>query len=106
MRTLVETGALAGGAAALEAGAAAVARTLPATVEDSLAARIHRLPGDARHVLQCAAAIGMEFTDSVLAPVGALSEEALESSLQALESAELVYPAVGSPSRPTSSSTR
>ena len=97
VRTLVETGALAGGAAALEAGAAAVARTLPATVEDSLAARIHRLPADARHVLQCAAAVGMEFTDAVLAPVAALSEEALESSLQALESAELVYPAVGSP---------
>jgi tetratricopeptide (TPR) repeat protein len=48
-------------------------------------------------VLQCAAAIGMEFTDAVLTPVAALSEEALESSLQALESAELVYPAVGSP---------
>ena len=97
VRTLVETGTLAGGAGALEAGAAAVARTLPATVEDSLAARIHRLPADARHVLQCAAAIGMEFTDAVLAPVAALSEETLESSLQALESAELVYPAVGSP---------
>src|SRR6185295_4993350 len=77
-------------------GAAVAARTLPATVEDTLAARIHRLPADARHVLQCAAAIGMEFTDAVLAPVAALAEDALDGGLRALEAAEFVYPVVGS----------
>ena len=96
VRTLVETGTLAAGAGSFETGAALAARTLPATVEDSLAARIHRLPPDARHVLQCAAAIGMEFTDALLTSVSALSEGALDGSLQALEGAEFVYPAVGS----------
>ncbi len=94
VRTLVETGVHAG---SLEPGAAVSARTLPATVEDTLAARIHRLPADARHVLQCAAAIGMEFSDGVLAPVAALAEEALDGGLRALEAAEFVYPVVGSP---------
>ena len=96
VRTLVETGTLAGGAGSFETGAALAARTLPATVEDSLAARIHRLAPDARHVLQCAAAIGMEFSDAVLASVAALSEGALDGGLQTLEGAEFVYPAVGS----------
>jgi transcriptional regulator with AAA-type ATPase domain/tetratricopeptide (TPR) repeat protein len=96
VRTLAETGTLAGGAGSFETGSALAARTLPATVEDSLAGRIHRLPPDARHVLQCAAAIGMEFTDVVLASVAALSDGAVDGSLQALEGAEFVYPAVGS----------
>ena len=96
VRTLVETGTL-GAAGSLGPGAAVAARTLPATVEDTLAARIHRLPADARHVLQCAAAIGMEWSDAVLAPVAALAEDTLDGSLRGLEAAEFVYPAVGSP---------
>jgi tetratricopeptide (TPR) repeat protein len=96
VRTLVETDALAGAPGSLEPAAAMTARTLPATVEDTLAARMHRLPADARHVLQCAAAIGMEFTDAVLAPVAALAEDALDGGLRALEAAEFVYPVVGS----------
>ena len=97
VRTLAETGTLAGAAGSFGPDSTVTARTLPATVEDTLAARIHRLPADARHVLQCAAAIGMEFSDGVLAPVAALAEEALDGSLRALEAAEFVYPAVGSP---------
>ena len=97
VRTLAETGTLAGATGSLGSDAAVAARTLPATVEDTLAARIHRLPADARHVLQCAAAIGMEWSDAVLAPVAALAEDALDGSLRALEAAEFVYPAVGSP---------
>ncbi|HET8530364.1 MAG TPA: sigma 54-interacting transcriptional regulator, partial [Methylomirabilota bacterium] len=96
VRTLVETGTLAGAAGSFGPDAAVAARTLPATVEDTLAARIHRLPADARHVLQCAAAIGMEWSDAVLAPVAALAEDALDGSLRTLEAAEFVYPAVGS----------
>ena len=97
VRTLVETGTLAGAASSFGPDAAVAARTLPATVEDTLAARIHRLPADARHVLQCAAAIGMEWSDAVLTPVAALAEDALDGSLRTLEAAEFVYPAVGSP---------
>jgi transcriptional regulator with AAA-type ATPase domain len=96
VRTLAETGIIAGSPGSFQLVAEVVAHTLPATVEDTLAARIHRLPADTRHVLQCAAAIGTDFPDAVLASVADLPPDALDSSLRALEDAEFVYPAAGS----------
>jgi tetratricopeptide (TPR) repeat protein len=92
VRTLVETGGLAGAPGAYRVADSVVVRTLPATVEDTLAARIHRLPADVRHVLQCAAAIGIEFAHDVLTSLVNLGEETLAMSLRALEDAEFVYP--------------
>jgi transcriptional regulator with AAA-type ATPase domain/tetratricopeptide (TPR) repeat protein len=91
VRTLAETGALAGrpGGPPPES----VAHLLPATVEDTLAARMNRLPSDARHVVQCAAAIGTDFSDAVLSEVADIAPEALEAHLRVLEEAEFVYPA-------------
>jgi transcriptional regulator with AAA-type ATPase domain/tetratricopeptide (TPR) repeat protein len=96
VRMLSEAGILAGGAGGLQLAAEGGAHALPATVEDTLAARIHRLPADARHVLQCAAAIGADFADVVLAAVTDVSEDVLDASLRTLEEAEFVYPAASS----------
>ncbi len=91
VRTLAETGVLASGAGSTPPPAGVVTRTLPATVEDTLAARMHRLPADARHVVQCAAAIGMDFSDTILAQVADVAPEALEATLRQLEESEFVY---------------
>jgi len=95
VRTLVETGGLVGMPGALRVTEHAVAGALPATVEDTLAARLHRLPGDSRHVLQCAAAIGVEFPRAILATLVGLGDDALTASLRTLEDAEFVYPVIG-----------
>lgn len=91
VRTLIEQGALAGSPGARRPTGEFVAHTVPPTVEDTLAARIHRLPGDVRHVLQCAAAIGTDFDHAALAAVADLSEPVLTETLRALEDAEFVY---------------
>jgi transcriptional regulator with AAA-type ATPase domain/tetratricopeptide (TPR) repeat protein len=95
VRTLVETGGLSGTPGAYRATGKGVAPTLPATVEDTLAARIHRLPADVRQVLQCGAAIGVEFSRALLASLAGIRDEALAVSLRALEDAEFVYPVIG-----------
>ncbi len=97
VRTLVETGEIVGVPGAYQPSGKTVTRTLPATVEDTLAARIHRLPADVRHVLQSAAVIGIEFTHELLAALTGERREALATHLRALEHAEFVYP-VASPS--------
>ena len=93
VRTLTETGVLTAASGSFLVAGEIAPDTLPATVEDTLAARIHRLSADARHVLQCAAAIGTDFPDAVLASVVGLPEDAVETCLRALEDAEFVYPA-------------
>src|SRR5262249_557023 len=62
VRTMVETGEIVGVPGAYRPSGKVVASALPATVEATLAARIHRLPADVRHVLQSAAVLGIEFT--------------------------------------------
>jgi transcriptional regulator with AAA-type ATPase domain/tetratricopeptide (TPR) repeat protein len=97
VRTLAETGALSGTAGSYRAVREVTEYALPATVEDTLAARIHRLPAITRYVLQCGAVIGMDFSRAVLASVAGLPEDGLGESLHALEEAEFIYPATGGP---------
>ncbi|HEX3556517.1 MAG TPA: TOMM system kinase/cyclase fusion protein, partial [Thermoanaerobaculia bacterium] len=63
---------------------------LPATLRDSLAARLDRL-GTAKEVAQIAAVIGRVFSFELLAAVCALDEAALQQELRRLMQAELVY---------------
>ena len=58
VRTLVETGVLVGTPGAYRLAQALPAIQVPATVQAVLAARIDRLPADAKHLLQTAAVIG------------------------------------------------
>jgi TOMM system kinase/cyclase fusion protein len=63
---------------------------IPATLRDSLTARLDRL-GTAKEVAQLAAALGREFSFEVLAAVAPWDEEFLRGQLDRLVDAELLY---------------
>ena len=91
VRTLVESQALAG-----ESGAYHLVQDLPSiqaplTVQAVLAARIDRLPEDAKRLLQTAAVIGMEVPLPLLQAIAEFSEEILHRGLTRLQAAEFLY---------------
>ena len=66
------------------------AREIPATLHDSLMARLDRL-GPAKEVAQIASVIGREFSYELLLAVSPMTENALQSALAKLADAELIY---------------
>lgn len=79
--------------AVLEAGAAGAGAAeviIPATLQDSLAARLDRL-GAAKRLVQIAATIGREFPRALLATVAGLDEAELDRQLEALVAGEFVH---------------
>ncbi len=91
VHALVETRAIAGEPGAYRLAGALPAAAVPATVEEVLAARIARLPSDARALLQSAAAIGKDFPLPLLAAAAEQPEPALRLSLAQLQAGEFVY---------------
>jgi len=91
MRTLVETGVLVGESGAYRLAQALPTIQMPATVQAVLAARIDRLPAEAKHLLQTAAVIGHEVPLAVLQAIADGAEEALHRSLTQLQGAEFLY---------------
>jgi len=63
---------------------------IPMTLQDSLMARLDRL-GEVRLVAQIGAAIGREFSYSLLRAVSRLPEDDLQASLERLVASELVF---------------
>jgi tetratricopeptide (TPR) repeat protein len=91
VRTLIETKALVG-----ERGLYRLARPLddvqvPATVEAVLAARIDRLRGEDKRLLQVAAVIGQDVPFALLQPIAELSDDELRQGLAHLRAAEFLY---------------
>ena len=75
----------------LESGDAKLTgRAIPATLHDSLMARLDRL-GAAKEVAQIDAVLGAEFSYELLQAVHPIAEENLESALRSLADAELLY---------------
>ena len=66
------------------------ATTIPATLHDSLMARLDRL-ASVKEIAQFAAAIGREFSLELLVPASGLSRSAVESHLNELVKAELMF---------------
>lgn len=64
---------------------------LPATVQAVLAARIDRLEGNAKKLLEVASVVGREISLSVLDAVAGLAPEELSEAAQQLRQAELLY---------------
>jgi class 3 adenylate cyclase/tetratricopeptide (TPR) repeat protein len=64
--------------------------TIPATLHDSLMARLDRVPG-VKRVAQLAACIGREFNYQTLSSIAALPPVDLELALDRLASAELIF---------------
>src|SRR6516162_1458986 len=91
VRTLIETKAL-----VVERGRYRLARPLddvqvPATVEAVLAARIDRLPGEDKRLLQVAAVIGQDVPFPLLQPIAELPDDDLRQGLAHLQAAEFLY---------------
>jgi DNA-binding winged helix-turn-helix (wHTH) protein/tetratricopeptide (TPR) repeat protein len=66
---------------------------VPETIQAVLAARIDRLPLEAKHVLHTAAVIGMEVPIALLETLAALPKAVLRASLDCLLKAEFLYEA-------------
>jgi tetratricopeptide (TPR) repeat protein len=91
VRTLVETQVLVGEPGAYRLAQALPSIQVPATVQAVLAARIDRLPPEAKHLLQTAAVIGHAVPLVLLQAIADLTEEALHRSLAQLQGAEFLY---------------
>ncbi len=64
--------------------------SIPGTLQDSLVARLDRL-SDVKRIAQIASVIGRDFSYSMLLPMTGLSNSKLDTALEALEQAGLVY---------------
>jgi class 3 adenylate cyclase/tetratricopeptide (TPR) repeat protein len=91
VRTLVETGALAGERGAYRLTRPVEALRVPATVQTILAARIDRLPSEEKRLLQAASVIGKDVPYVLLAAIAEQPEEALRRGLAHLQEAEFLY---------------
>jgi tetratricopeptide (TPR) repeat protein len=91
IRTLVETGALAGSRGAYRPTRPIQAIEVPATVQVILAARIDRLPAEDKQLLQTAAVIGKDVPLVLLHAVAEAAEEAVQRGLAHLQTAEFLY---------------
>jgi len=74
----------------LESDGRAGPHEIPATLHDSLAARLDRT-GSAKEVAQLGAVLGREFSYALIAAVSALPAEQLQTALSRLADAELIY---------------
>ena len=91
VQSLIETGGVVGEPGAYHLGTPSQTLQVPATVQAVLAARIDRLPAEAKHVLQTAAVIGTEVPVPLLQAVAELDEERLHWGLAQLQAAEFLY---------------
>ena len=91
VRTLAESGNLAGQDGAYRLVNPVKTQTLPRTVQAVLAARIDRLGETAKLVLQTASVIGQEFEKRILGRTLDLTETELEDCLHRLVEVEFVY---------------
>src|SRR5215510_4342974 len=91
VRTLVETGVLAGERGAYRLTRPVKALQVPATVQTILAARIDRLRAEEKQLLQAASVIGKDVPYALLAAIAEQPEEMLRRGLAHLQEAEFLY---------------
>ena len=99
VRTLVETQVLVGQPGAYWLDKPLASRPVPVSVQTMLAARIDRLPPDAKHVLQSAAVVGTDVPFSLLQAITEVPEERLQQTMTQLQAAEFLYEASLFPER-------
>jgi adenylate cyclase len=90
VRSLVETGILAGSPGAYRIGTATSEISLPPTVEAVIGARLDRLSEPAKTLLQLCATIGKEFPISLLREITGQSSHEIEQTLSQLQAADIV----------------
>src|SRR5439155_3115190 len=91
VRTLVESGVLAGERGAYRLAKPFESTQVPATVQAVLAARIDRLPPEDKRLLQTAAVIGKDVPYPLLLAIAELPEAELREGLARLQAAEFLY---------------
>jgi tetratricopeptide (TPR) repeat protein len=91
VRALVETGALEGERGAYRLTTALTRIEVPATVQAILAARIDRLPPQDKRLLQVASVVGKDAPWVLLQAIADLPDDALQSGLGHLQTAEFLY---------------
>jgi class 3 adenylate cyclase/tetratricopeptide (TPR) repeat protein len=97
VRSLVETGVLAGEPGAYRVARPAGTLEVPASVRALLAARIDRLPADEKHLLQAASVIGEDVPTPLLEAVADVPAETVRDGLARLVRAELLTETVHFP---------
>jgi class 3 adenylate cyclase/tetratricopeptide (TPR) repeat protein len=93
VRTLVETGALTGSRGAYRFMKRLDGIAMPATVQAILAARIDRLAGEDKRLLQAAAVVGKDVPFALLLAIADVDEDGLRHALGRLQTAEFLYEA-------------
>ncbi len=91
VRTLAETGVLVGEPGAYRLVKAFQTTPLPPTIQAVLAARIDRLPSEAKRLLQTASVIGTDVPFSLLQAVAELPDDALRQDLAHLQAADFLH---------------
>jgi tetratricopeptide (TPR) repeat protein len=91
VRSLLETGTLAGQRGAYRLLKPAEALQIPATAQVILAARVDRLSPEDKRLLQTAAVIGKDVPYRLLYAIADLDEPTLRSALTRLQGAEFLY---------------
>jgi class 3 adenylate cyclase len=91
VRTLVETGVLAGARGQYRLAKPFSGIEVPATVRAILSARIDRLGEPQKRLLQEAAVIGKDFPFALLQAIAGVQEQDLRARLHELQSAEYLY---------------
>jgi class 3 adenylate cyclase/tetratricopeptide (TPR) repeat protein len=91
VRSLVETGILAGEKGAYKLGLKIDSIAIPSTVQSVVAERIDRLPIEEKHLLQMVAVIGVIVPFRLLRVLVDVSDEELYGRLARLQSAEFIY---------------
>ena len=91
VRTLVETGLLAGEPGAYRLTKPTDAIQVPPTVQAILAARIDRLRPELKRLLQAASVVGKDVPIGLLEAIGELPPDELRQSLGELQAAEFLY---------------
>jgi class 3 adenylate cyclase/tetratricopeptide (TPR) repeat protein len=91
VRTLVETGLLAGDAGAYRLTKSTDAIRVPPTVQGILASRIDRLRPELKRLLQAASVVGKDVSIGLLEAIGELPADELRQALSELQAAEFLY---------------
>jgi class 3 adenylate cyclase/tetratricopeptide (TPR) repeat protein len=93
VRMLVQTRVLVGQPGAYWLDKPLSSLPVPVSVQTMLAARIDRLPPDAKEVLQCAAVVGTDVPFPLLQAIAEVPEEGLRRTITELQAAEFLYEA-------------
>src|SRR5436309_8123939 len=91
VRTLVETKALVGERGRYRLTQPVQAIQVPATVQAVLAARVERLPGEDKRILQVASVVGKDVPWLLLQAIAEIPDETLRRGLDHLQATEFLY---------------